>query len=67
VTHANLQPAVACYRCQPGDSNWRAMALDVLRIEEGLITEIVTFGPDTFPVLGLRLLMDPAPEMNTRN
>src|SRR5262249_3554774 len=23
LTHANLQPAVACYRCQPGDSNWR--------------------------------------------
>jgi hypothetical protein len=43
VTHANLQPAVACYQCRPGDSTWRALALDVLRIEEGLITEIVTF------------------------
>jgi len=65
VTHANLQPAVACYRCQPGDSTWRALAMDVLRIEGGLITEIVTFMPDNFPLFGLPILMDPAPEMNT--
>jgi hypothetical protein len=42
VIHANLQPAVAAYGCQPGDSTWRALAMDVLRIEDGLITEIVT-------------------------
>jgi RNA polymerase sigma-70 factor (ECF subfamily) len=65
VTHANLQPAVACYRCQPGDSTWRALAMDVLRIEGGLITEIVTFMPDNFPLFGLPILMDPTPEMNT--
>jgi RNA polymerase sigma-70 factor (ECF subfamily) len=65
VTHANLQPAVANYVRRPGDSIWRAMALDVLRIEEGLITEIVTFVPDTFPLFGLPILMDAAPEMNT--
>jgi RNA polymerase sigma-70 factor (ECF subfamily) len=67
VTHANLQPAVACYQCRPGDSTWRALALEVLRIEEGLITEIVTFVPDTFPLFGLPILMDPAPEMNMRH
>jgi RNA polymerase sigma-70 factor (ECF subfamily) len=65
VTHANLQPAVAAYVCRPGDSTWRAMALDVLRIEEGLITEIVVFPPDTFLLFGLPILMDAAPEMNT--
>ncbi len=65
VTHANLQPAVAAYVCRPGDSTWRALALDVLRIEDGLITEIVTFMPDSFPLFGLPILMDPAPEMNT--
>ena len=65
VTHANLQPAVANYVRRPGDSTWRAMALDVLRIEKGLITEIVTFVPDTFPLFGLPILMDAAPEMNT--
>jgi len=65
VTHANLQPAVAAYVCRSGDSTWRAQALDVLRIEEGLITEIVTFPPDTFPLFGLPISMDAAPEMNT--
>jgi RNA polymerase sigma-70 factor (ECF subfamily) len=64
VTHANLQPAIACYRCPPGDSTWRALALDVLRIEDGLITEIVVFMPDNFPAFGLPLILDPAPEMN---
>jgi len=38
--------------------------MDVLRIEYGLITEIVTFMPDNFPLFGLPILMDPAPEMN---
>jgi RNA polymerase sigma-70 factor, ECF subfamily len=64
VTHANLQPAVACYRCQPGDSTWRALAMDVLRIEDGLITEIVVFMPENFPAFGLPIIMDEAPEMN---
>jgi RNA polymerase sigma-70 factor (ECF subfamily) len=63
-THANLQPAVAAYVCRPGDSNWRALALDVLRIEDGLITEIVVFMPDNFPAFSLPLMMDPAQEMN---
>lgn len=61
VTQANRQPAVAAYVLQPGDSVRRALALDVLRIEDGLITEIVTFRPDTFPLFGLPLLMDAAP------
>ena len=64
VTHANLQPAVAAYVCRPGDSIWRAMALDVLRIEDGLITEIVVFMPENFPAFGLPMVMDPAKEMN---
>ena len=58
LTHANLQPAVACYRCQPGDSNWRALAMDVLRIEDGLITEIVMFMPDNFPAFGLPMIFN---------
>ena len=64
VTHANLQPAVAEYVLRPGDSAWRALALCVLRIEDGLITEIVVFTPDSFPLFGLPILMDAAPEMN---
>jgi RNA polymerase sigma-70 factor (ECF subfamily) len=65
VTHANLQPAVAAYVCRPGDSTWRALALDVLRIEDGSITEIVTFMPDNFPRFGLPMLMNRPPEVDT--
>jgi len=65
VTHANLQPAVACYSQLPGDSMWRALAMEVLRIEDGLIAEIVVFMPDNFPAFGLPLLLESAPEMNT--
>jgi hypothetical protein len=54
-------------QCRPGDSTWRAMALDVLRIEDGLITEIVTFPPDSFRLFGLPTLMDAPPEMNKCN
>ena len=65
VTHANRQPTVACYRCPAGDSTWRALAMDVLRIEGGLITEIVGFMSDNFPAFGLPLILGPAPEMHT--
>ena len=64
VTHANLQPAVAAYLCRPGDSTWRALALDVLRIENGLIAEIVVFMPDNFPAFGLPMMLDAPPDMN---
>ena len=58
LTRANLQPAVANYVLRPGDAAWRALALDVLRIEEGIITEIVTFAGPVFPRFGLPLTMD---------
>jgi hypothetical protein len=51
---------VHCYR----DSTWRAMALDVLRIEDGLITEIVVFPPGSFPAFRLPMVMDAPPKMN---
>jgi RNA polymerase sigma-70 factor (ECF subfamily) len=50
---ANRQPAVANYVRKPGDDAYRALALDVLRIEEGEIAEIVTFMPSVFPAFGL--------------
>jgi RNA polymerase sigma-70 factor (ECF subfamily) len=53
LTRANMQPAVACYRRRPGDSEYRAMALDVLRIEEGRIADIVTFPPEVFSAFDL--------------
>lgn len=53
LTRANMQPAVANYLRRPGDEEYRALALDVLRIADGLVAEIVTFPPDVFPRFGL--------------
>ena len=53
VTRANMQPALACYLKRPGENDYRPMALDVIRIEEGLVAEIVTFPPQVFPSFGL--------------
>jgi RNA polymerase sigma-70 factor (ECF subfamily) len=53
VTRANRQPAVACYAKRPGDDAYAPMAIDVLRIQEGAVVEIVTFGPEAFPAFDL--------------
>jgi RNA polymerase sigma-70 factor (ECF subfamily) len=53
TTRANRQPAVACYVLGKDDTSYRALAVDVLRIEEGLVSEILTFGPEVFESLGL--------------
>jgi RNA polymerase sigma-70 factor, ECF subfamily len=48
---ANRQPAVAIYLRRPGDSKYRPLSLDVLRIEDGALAEITTFAlesPDAF-------------------
>jgi RNA polymerase sigma-70 factor (ECF subfamily) len=46
-------PAAASYLRRPGDSTFRAFKLDVLRIVDGRIAEITTFGSALFPELGL--------------
>jgi RNA polymerase sigma-70 factor, ECF subfamily len=43
VTSANRQPAVACYVKRTGDTEYRPLVLDVLRIENGAVTEIAVF------------------------
>ena len=48
VTHANGQPAVACYVRKPGDDAYRPLAIDVLRVQDGLVAEIVTFDGGMF-------------------
>jgi RNA polymerase sigma-70 factor (ECF subfamily) len=53
VTTANLQPAVACYLRRPGEDEYVALALDVLRIEEGEIADITSFTSDVFDAFGL--------------
>lgn len=52
-THANRMPTAASYLRRPGDSAFRAFKLDVLRIEDGMIAEITTFGTGLFPSFGL--------------
>ena len=53
-------PAAASYLRRPGDGQFRAFKLDVLRAEAGLIAEITTFGPDLFPAFGLAQCLPPA-------
>jgi hypothetical protein len=36
-----------------GDTEFRAFKFDVLRIRDGRIAEITTFGPELFPQFGL--------------
>jgi RNA polymerase sigma-70 factor, ECF subfamily len=43
LTRTNKQPAVACYVKRAGDSEYRPLALDVLRIEDGGFAEITAF------------------------
>ena len=52
-TWANRMPAAASYLRRPGDSEFRAFKLDVLRVERGRIAEITTFGYALFPAFAL--------------
>jgi RNA polymerase sigma-70 factor (TIGR02960 family) len=53
ATAANRMPAAASYLRRPGDSLFRAMKLDVLRVDGGLVAEVTTFGTPAFPWFGL--------------
>jgi RNA polymerase sigma-70 factor, ECF subfamily len=46
LTSANQQPAVACYVKRAGDTEYRPLAVDVLRIEDGAVAEITAFSLD---------------------
>ena len=52
-TAVNRQPAVAFYLWQKAEGAYLPLAIDVLRISGGSITEIVTFHDNQFPRLGL--------------
>jgi RNA polymerase sigma-70 factor (TIGR02960 family) len=52
-TWANRQPTAASYLKAPGDTEFRAFKLDVLRVEGGRIAEITTFGATLFPAFAL--------------
>jgi RNA polymerase sigma-70 factor, ECF subfamily len=54
LSAANSQPAVAHYLRRPGESVYRPLALDVLRIEGGRVVEISSFVfPGLLPAFGL--------------
>ena len=52
-TLANRMPTAASYLRRWGDSEFRAFKFDVLRIVDGRIAEITTFGPALFAAFGL--------------
>jgi RNA polymerase sigma-70 factor (ECF subfamily) len=52
-TRANRQPAAANYVRDWADDTFRAVTLDVLRIEHGELVEITTFDARVFPAFGL--------------
>lgn len=54
IDGANRQPACAMYFRGPGEPAHRAFGIELLRIEDGLITEIMAFlDPALFPAFGL--------------
>ena len=53
VSRANRQPAVGCYVISAETGRYEPMAVDVLRIAEGRIAEIITFDAHMFAPLGL--------------
>ena len=60
-TRANRMPTAASYLRRPGDTAFRAFKFDVLRIENGAIAEITTFGAGLFPAFGLPIVLEDRP------
>ena len=54
-TRVNSQPAVAVYLRRPDDVEYRAFALDVLRLEDGAVVEIIAFDLDAALVAALNI------------
>jgi RNA polymerase sigma-70 factor (TIGR02960 family) len=56
-TVVNRMPTAASYLRAPGDTIHRAFKFDVLRVVDGRIAEITTFGPELFEQCGLPLTL----------
>jgi RNA polymerase sigma-70 factor (ECF subfamily) len=52
-TRANRMPTAASYLRRPGDTVFRAFKFDLLRVEDGVIAEVTTLGPELFETFGL--------------
>ncbi len=50
---ANRMPGAASYLRRPGEAEFRAFKLDIMRIETGRIAEITTFSAELFGAFGL--------------
>ena len=62
---ANLQPAVAIYLRAPGEAQYRPLALEVLRVVEGKVVEVVDWGlPELFEAFGLPMSFSSSPGPN---
>jgi RNA polymerase sigma-70 factor (TIGR02960 family) len=57
-TRANRMPTAASYLRAPGDSEFRAFKFDVMRMQDGRIAEITTFGAELFPEFGLPPILE---------
>ena len=58
---ANLQPAFAVYLRAPGERRYRPLALAVLRVEHGRVTEVVHWDrPELFEAFGLPMSFPPS-------
>jgi RNA polymerase sigma-70 factor (ECF subfamily) len=52
-TSANRQPAAACYLFDPASAEFQAFKIDVLRLVDGKVAEITTFGAKHFAAFAL--------------
>jgi RNA polymerase sigma-70 factor (TIGR02960 family) len=52
-TVANRMPTAASYLREPGDTEFRAFKLDVIRVVDGKVAEVTTFGHALFPHFAL--------------
>jgi RNA polymerase sigma-70 factor (ECF subfamily) len=51
-------PAAASYLRAPGEATFKAFKIDVLRVADGKIAEITTFGAQLFGEFGLEPTLD---------
>jgi RNA polymerase sigma-70 factor (ECF subfamily) len=65
LTWANRQPAVVSYLRRPGDPEFRAFAVDVLTVQDGLVREITTFPWSVCETFGLPATLQAAPRPPT--
>ena len=65
AAQANLQPAVAIYLRSPGETRYRPLALEALRVEDGRVVEVVDWStPKLFGAFGLPMSFPPSHRSN---